>query len=617
MKINISLKVFSVQPYNKTKLALVILFLQFVLGSAVGIQRTIISIFSKSFINSALIAFLPIISFGILKGIVDIVGGIISDKIGRKLSMILGAGVYSIGIYLMISFEGLESLVMGNILIGIGEGLNHIASMTSLSDIFTSEEAATSFGFMEGFAYTGYGVGAIIAGFLSNSYGIRSSFYFGFYASLFAFIFAIFFIKETRYFIRREKRYEYEEITIQKGIKKVFKYPSLVITYLVAHITKLSDSLMWAVLPLFLKSKGIGFINIGLIEGIFIFFWALSMPFWGRLSDRVGRKPIASIGITVNALSILLFLYSNTIPDNIMTAVLLGVSYGMHYPVLPALTTDLAPLGIKATALGIFRGLRDSGIFTGAILLGVLLDFLGIDEAFYIISLLLFMGSALIFAIAKETRPTWPFFRFVYEHVQKIKEIIVLHGEFLDTYLSGNIREAYKINRRIKNIEREADVLKRQIMGKIWASAIPLGDSMDFEKLIETIDRIAGAILECNERIFRVNPKIIDEELKNELLNMNKHLVDVSDKFIENMNALRISPIYALKVSDLVEKEETKVDAIRNKIMHIIRRKIQEEKIDLLSAIDLRDAVDLIELVADDLEDASDIIRIISYKHGV
>jgi len=605
------------QKQTKISIASAILFLQFVLGSAVGIQRTIISIFSRKFIDSALIAFLPIISFGLLKGIIDFFGGIISDKIGRKISMAIGIVAYSIGIYLIIYFENLESLIIGNILIGTGEGLNHIASMAALSDIFTSEESATSFGFMEGFAYTGYGVGAIIAGFLSSSYRIQASFYFGFYASLFAFIFALLFIKETKHLIKREKRYEYEEITIRKGIGKVFRYPSLIITYIVAHITKLSDSLMWAALPLYLQTKGYGFIGIGLIEGIFIFFWALSMPFWGRLSDRVGRKPIVSIGVTINALSIILFLYSNSMLDNIMTAVLLGLSYGMHYPVLPALTTDLAPLGIKATALGIFRGLRDSGIFTGAILIGLLLDILGLNQAFYIISVLLFISSALIFVIAKETRPTWPFFRLVYEHVQKIKEIIILHGDFLNMYISGNIREAYKINKKIKNLEREADIIKRQIMGKIWASAIPIGDSMDFEKLTETIDKIAGAILECNERITRINPKIIDSELKSELLNMNKHLIQVSDKFIENMNALRISPIYALKVSDLVEKEETKVDAIRNKIMHIIRKRLESGNIDLLSAIDLRDAVDLMELVADDLEDASDIIRIISYKHGV
>jgi len=602
---------------NRIKLAFAILFLQFVLGSAVGVQRTVLTIYSKEFIQSALIAFLPIISFGLFKGIVSFLGGIISDKIGRRLSMITGTLIYIIGIYLILYFENLESLIIGNILIGAGEGLNHIASMASLSDIFTSEEAATSFGFMEGFAYSGYGVGAVVAGFLSGSYNIMSSFYFAFYVAVFAFLLAIISIKETKHFIRAEKRYEFEEVPIGKGIRIALSYPSLIITYIVAHITKLSDSLAWAALPLYLKTIGLGFLSIGVIEGVFIFFWALSMPFWGRLSDRVGRKPIALAGLMFNGLSVILFLYSNSMIDNVLIAAFMGLSYGMHYPVLPALTIDLAPIGIKATALGIYRGLRDCGIFTGAILIGVLLDFLGIDQAFYIISLLLFIGSTLIFAIAKETRPAWPFFTMVLDHALKIKEIIVLHGKFLEEFTKGNIKGAVKINREIKVMEREADVLKRQIMGRIWASAIPIGDSMDFEKLIETIDKIAGAILESNERILRVKPKILSQKLKDELLNMNRHLVGVAEKFIDNISALKISPVYALKVSDLVEKEETKVDAIRNKIMHLIRQQLESNEIDLLSAIDLRDSVDLMELVADDLEDASDIIRIISYKHGV
>jgi len=602
---------------KKINLALAILFLQFVLGSAVGVQRTVLTIYSKEFINSALIAFMPIISFGLFKGIVSFLGGIISDKIGRRLSMIIGTVTYSVGMCLIIYFENLESLIIGNILIGAGEGLNHIASMASLSDIFTSEEAAMSFGFMEGFAYSGYGVGAVIAGFLSSTYDIQSSFYFAFYVAIFAFLLAITTIKETKHLIKIEKRYEFEEVPIREGIRIALSYPSLIITYIVAHITKLSDSLIWAALPLYLKAIGLGFLSIGVIEGVFIFFWALSMPFWGRLSDRVGRKPIALAGLMFNGLLTILFLYSTSMIDNILIAALTGLSYGMYYPVLPALTTDLAPLGIKATALGVYRGLRDCGIFTGAILIGVLLDLLGIDQAFYIISLLLFIGSTLVFAVAKETRPAWPFFSLVLEHALKIKEIIVLHGKFLEEFTKGNIKGAVKINREIKVMEREADVLKRQIMGKIWASAIPIGDSMDFEKLIETIDKIAGAILESNERILRVKPKILSQKLKDELLNMNRHLVRVAEKFIDNISALKISPVYALKVSDLVEKEETKVDAIRNKIMHLIRQQLEFDEIDLLSAIDLRDSVDLMELVADDLEDASDIIRIISYKHGV
>lgn len=125
---------------NRIKLAFAILFLQFVLGSAVGVQRTVLTIYSKEFIQSALIAFLPIISFGLFKGIVSFLGGIISDKIGRRLSMITGTLIYIIGIYLILYFENLESLIIGNILIGAGEGLNHIASMASLSDILRQKK---------------------------------------------------------------------------------------------------------------------------------------------------------------------------------------------------------------------------------------------------------------------------------------------------------------------------------------------------------------------------------------------------------------------------------------------------------------------------------------------
>jgi len=87
-------------------------------------------------------------------------------------------------------------------------------------------------------------------------------------------------------------------------------------------------------------------------------------------------------------------------------------------------------------------------------------------------------------------------------------------------------------------------------------------------------------------------------------------------KFLENLKALKLSPLYAINLSVEVERGEGRVDRIRAKLLDKIRELVDQGKIDFLTAIDLRDAVDLLEMVADDFEDASDIIRIIAYKHA-
>ncbi|MBK8084309.1 MAG: hypothetical protein IPK28_11165, partial [Devosia sp.] len=55
-------------------------------------------------------------------------------------------------------------------------------------------------------------------------------------------------------------------------------------------VEKFVDALMWALVPVFLVSKGASLIEIGWVTGIYGFVWGGSQLWTGPLSDRVGRK---------------------------------------------------------------------------------------------------------------------------------------------------------------------------------------------------------------------------------------------------------------------------------------------------------------------------------------
>ena len=600
---------------SKTKIGtlIAILFFESIIGSATGVQRTILSSYSSSLVGYVGLAFLPLASFGLFKGLMGFTGGFISDRVGRRAAMALGSSTYLAGVLIILSLDRFEALLIGNLLIGAGEGLVFTAAMASISDVLGAEEAARSFGFMEGFAYGGYGIGAIIAGSLWARDSEVSPFNYSLAAAILSLALVLIAIKETRPLIKSERRYE-AELNIQKNIRRILSYTSLSATYVAAHLSKFADSLVWALLPLYLASVGYRIIDIGIIEGVFIFSWAFTMPLIGGISDRIGRRPLITLGLSLSGLSLVLFLYSKTLILTLMIATLAGIGYGMYYPVLPAITADLAPLDIKATALGLYRGFRDSGYFTGSILLGVLIQILDPVSTFYLIAASMFMGSMMAITVIRETRPSWPFFELVLKHIEKMMRCIELQGNVLEAIFNGDVKRAEEANLRIKELEREADVIKREVMGKIWSSALPISDRMDFERLVETIDRMAGALLESNERLMRLKGKI-GRELREELREMHRLLLETAKVFMENIKAVRTSPTYALILSDNVERSETMVDVVRRRIMDMIRTQIEKEEIDVLTAIDLRDAVDLLEMIADDLEDASDIIRVICYKH--
>ena len=595
-----------------------ILVTELFIGMATGVQRTSLSNLMKRYGFGLLLLF-PILSFGVFKATADVAAGILAHRKGRRKIFLLGSLIYFSGTLAIILVEPPSGLVLGNVLVGTGEGIIFAISAVSLSDVLGTEQSSRSFGFMEGTAYLGYGIGAFAGGYIWSLYGIESSFYFAAFSALMA-IFASILITETKYYLKAEKRYKYEwKVPVRKALFTLLKNPSIISALVAAHVAKIADTVAWAIIPIFLVKHGIVSFEVGFIQSSLIFVWSLMMPFWSEYSDRAGRRLISTAGLFLNSIALIMFPSAREFHEALLITILMGMSYAMYYPVLPAPIVDLAPLRVKDIAVGIYRGVRDSGYATGALVVGLLLsseEIQALRTPFLDIGVFLLIIAGLFSIIFRETRPAWPFFDLVVEHASIMRDIIGLNEHVIRDAFAGRLEAAEEKIRRIKSMERRADKMKREIMGKIWSSFLPISNRMDFERLVEELDRIAGAVLECDERLQRLRIKRSLAEVERLMVEMNRELYRIAEKFLENLKALKLSPLYAVNLTVEVERGEGRVDRIRAKLLDEIRRLVDAGEIDLMTAIDLRDAVDLLEMVADDFEDASDIIRIIAYKHA-
>lgn len=80
----------------------------------------------------------------------------------------------------------------------------------------------------------------------------------------------------------------------------------------------------------------------GLITSAFAFAEAISSMFWGRLSDRIGRKPVLLTGLAGTGLSMLIFGFSSNLALAITARCLGGLLNGYVFgvPVVCRLFTD-------------------------------------------------------------------------------------------------------------------------------------------------------------------------------------------------------------------------------------------------------------------------------------
>jgi len=63
------------------------------------------------------------------------------------------------------------------------------------------------------------------------------------------------------------------------------------------------NSMLLAVAPPLVRALNLADSTVGWIFALSALLWVFASPYWGRLSDRVGRKPIAALGLAAYAIS--------------------------------------------------------------------------------------------------------------------------------------------------------------------------------------------------------------------------------------------------------------------------------------------------------------------------
>ncbi len=113
--------------------------------------------------------------------------------------------------------------------------------------------------------------------------------------------------------------------------------PRLVL-FLTVFIHLLGFGLLLPVLPYYAKTYGAGGLVVGLLSASFSFFQFLFAPVWGRLSDRVGRRPILLGSLIVTSASYLVFGFSHSLWLLFVSRIVAGIAGA----VLPTAQTYIA-----------------------------------------------------------------------------------------------------------------------------------------------------------------------------------------------------------------------------------------------------------------------------------
>lgn len=176
--------------------------------------------------------------------------------------------------------------------------------------------------------------------------------------------------------------------TIEKDSEKYKMHMALGLMFLTMFIDLIGFGIIIPLLPLYAKQFGASGLSIGLLlmsYSLMQFFFA---PIWGRLSDRIGRRPVLLISLTISAIGYAIWGASTSLEMLFISRIIAGFG-NANLAVAQAYVSDVTPEEYRSQGMGMIGAAYGLGFVLGpaiagiSIYLGMAANLLGYVAAFF------------------------------------------------------------------------------------------------------------------------------------------------------------------------------------------------------------------------------------------
>jgi MFS family permease len=416
-------------------------------GAMIGLEQTVIPILGKEEFdlesNALILSFIA--SFGIVKAILNLFAGSLSDKFGRKNVLILG-WLFGLPVpFILLFAPNWNWILFANVLLGINQGLAWSMTVNMKIDLVGTKQRGLALGLNEFAGYVSLASVGFLTGYIAAIYGLKPyPFYLGIIFPIVGFLISLLLVKDTKEFTKleiknyekKEKRDEDENRKIIESLnnendekkqiinsnsylpnknknlnfKEVFietswKNRSFLAVSQAGLVNNLVFGVSWGLFTLYFLSFGISVNDTAFLKALHPGVWGFLQLATGPFSDIVGRKKMIYPGMIIQAIGIwLILLFQNTYFGILIGMSLLGIGTAFVYPVLLAAISDIAHPQWRATSLGVYRFWRDLGFVIGALGIGFIADFFSINIAIQITGWIAFCSGIFVVIVMHETK---------------------------------------------------------------------------------------------------------------------------------------------------------------------------------------------------------------------
>ena len=176
----------------------------------------------------------------------------------------------------------------------------------------------------------------------------------------------------------------------------------LAILFLTVFIDLLGFGLVIPILPTYATQLGASPLQVGLIAAVYALMNFIFSPFWGTISDRVGRRPVIAWTVFITAGAFLMLAHAYTLTLLFVARMLAGIG-SANIAASQAYITDVTPVENRAKALGMIGAAFGLGFIFGPPVGGYIKQHYGMEWVGYTAMILSIINLLLILFFLPES----------------------------------------------------------------------------------------------------------------------------------------------------------------------------------------------------------------------
>ena len=383
-------------------------------GGMVGLERSVLPLIGVEDFGltskAAILAF--VLAFGVAKACTNLAAGSLAERYTRKRLLVVG-WLFALPVPILIGLApSWEFIIAANVLLGVNQGLAWSMTVVMKIDLAGPKRRGLALGLNEAAGYLGVAVAAFATGALAASYAPRTVVWTG--AALLTaagLAIAVLFVHDTAaHVVLEQQAHAHRAQEPPHGFRSSFAHASFRDPVLRACsqaglVNNLNDALAWGLAPLYLAANGASVRQIAIVAAAYPVVWGSGQLVTGWASDHLGRKPLISAGMLVQAGALgLLVGGGGAFSPSLGAAVLLGLGTAMVYPTLIAAVSDAAQPRDRARLVSVYRFWRDAGFAIGALITGVGADLASPGAAITLVAVLTATSGLVVAATPFTTR---------------------------------------------------------------------------------------------------------------------------------------------------------------------------------------------------------------------